>query len=57
MKNVPGEDLGGRVDDVLISNRIVANMDLGVTTIEHQIVAELRNLNITMIHCLDSQTV
>lgn len=54
---LPREDFGGRVDDVLVTNWVVANVNLRVTTVEHEVISKLGNLNIAMVDSLDGETV
>ena len=54
---LPSEDLGRGVDDVLVSHRIIADVDLGVTAVENKVASQLRDLNFTVVDSLDSEAV
>jgi hypothetical protein len=54
---LPGEDLSGRVNDVLVADGIIADVDLRVATVHDQAAAILGDLNIAIIDSANLQTV
>lgn len=54
---LPGEDLSGRVNDVLVADRVVADVDLGVATVHYQTATVLGDLNIAVIDGADLQAI
>lgn len=55
--DIPCENFRRRVDNVLVANGVVANVDFRVATVEHKIVAELRDLNVAVVDSLHGKAI